>query len=685
MTDVVVDFKKMFFSHRKTVCAAAVIFVISVLLEIFVFNFRYFLLTANKAQKEIYTCDKLQLQSGVERAGGGIRILSGNATVSLSSLNIPVYNIKINYTSSGRGCFNVDAKFTDDNFSRQYTDTGSWYVDSGVAGTQYLNTVSSGKMHELLLDFSNAEEYGVMLTSIEVNSPYFNFRLLRFLAVFVVLCALYALHKRKPWRIPLNLNSTAQTNALVAVGGAAILIMTVIFTLSSSENIVYRNVPDGNDNYMLLTEALANGRLSFLEAPPSALSTLSDPYDISIRSADNIQYKWDAAYYNGKYYCYFGAAPVVTLMLPFRLLTGFYLSSAMACFIFEIALLVTLLMLYRLIVSRWYNGISFPVFVAGAVAVVLANSVIWLVSEPRFYELAVISANMFLFLALTMLVGMNGENKRLRLFLAGLFFALMVASRPNFIFYLLLAVPLLIPAVKKMDDTRVRAKAAVLFLAPLAVSAVLLMVYNKARFGSFVEFGAKYQLTLNDPRFNGIGDISRLFPGLYHYLIEPFSVNLLFPFFHCVITVPTNISQYYFNFPNVGILNFPLLLILPACIYIFRRMPKERGVIKRLTAFCIAVCMLIIIVDIMMAGVTFRYELDVLPALTFAAVVLWFEAYLYLKNRGADVPAAKLFVVTVTVTSLISLAVSMVGETNLMLLNNSRVFDYLRILFEFWR
>ena len=40
-----------------------------------------------------------------------------------------------------------------------------------------------------------------------------------------------------------------------------------------------------------------------------ALKNLSNPYDDTLRTAEGVETKWDYAYYNGKYYVYFGALP----------------------------------------------------------------------------------------------------------------------------------------------------------------------------------------------------------------------------------------------------------------------------------------------------------------------------------------------------------------------------------------
>ena len=38
-------------------------------------------------------------------------------------------------------------------------------------------------------------------------------------------------------------------------------------------------------------------------------------------------YKWDRAFYNGKYYCYFGIVPALVFYLPYYLVTGHMLKT----------------------------------------------------------------------------------------------------------------------------------------------------------------------------------------------------------------------------------------------------------------------------------------------------------------------------------------------------------------------
>ena len=47
-----------------------------------------------------------------------------------------------------------------------------------------------------------------------------------------------------------------------------------------------------------------------------------NPYDRAARDKAGVWYMWDRALYNGKYYSYFGIAPILTVYYPCQLLTG---------------------------------------------------------------------------------------------------------------------------------------------------------------------------------------------------------------------------------------------------------------------------------------------------------------------------------------------------------------------------
>ena len=74
--------------------------------------------------------------------------------------------------------------------------------------------------------------------------------------------------------------------------------------------------------YGALAHSLLNGRLDLEKDPPAAMAELENPYDTAARQAAAPDALWDVAYYNGRYYVYFGIVPCLLFQLPFEALTG---------------------------------------------------------------------------------------------------------------------------------------------------------------------------------------------------------------------------------------------------------------------------------------------------------------------------------------------------------------------------
>lgn len=62
------------------------------------------------------------------------------------------------------------------------------------------------------------------------------------------------------------------------------------------------------------TDALIKGQLHLDIEVSEELKAMENPYDTSIRQTENIVCSWDTAYYNGKYYCYYGIVPTLLFL-----------------------------------------------------------------------------------------------------------------------------------------------------------------------------------------------------------------------------------------------------------------------------------------------------------------------------------------------------------------------------------
>lgn len=112
--------------------------------------------------------------------------------------------------------------------------------------------------------------------------------------------------------------------------------------------------------------------------------------------------------------------------------------------------------------------------------------------------------------------------------------ALIAGCRPQIMLIVLIAIPLFWRRwIKNARTTgllsRVGRKEFLIFVTPFVVIGAGLMWYNYARFGSVTNFGANYNLTMNDMTQRGML-LARVFPALFAFFIQPPNITGVFPF-----------------------------------------------------------------------------------------------------------------------------------------------------------
>lgn len=658
----------------------AIAIIAALLAEIFVFNFRFFGEKISGEQQRMISYNSFSSSASTISGNSGFKISNGSEFY-IKNPGSAVNSLK--FVTGGTYGFTVNVSYTDNAFSNSEQSAGQWTYSPYVAGSEYVRLKTFGKCGYLKFSFSNVTGTPV-INAVILNAPYFHFSVIRFLILLIIIFLIYVCRRAAASdRVVCGEKYNAKLSLWIIFAAAGML---CVFLYYNYETLPFtNNVSASSDLYQLLTEAFSHGHTSLLRTPPEQLLNMSNPYDASAR---NFGYIFDSAFYNGKYYCYFGITPVITLMLPVKLITGFYMSSSFGCLIYFLVMMAAALMLYYNIVMKWFPETEFLPYSCGAVSVVFGCGFFWLIARPMFYELAETSALAYMFLGYTfaLMLLRRHSHKKLLLFLCGLSFALMVASRPTFMFYIVAVLPIILPEIFEHDAgvKKYLARAAV-FCAPLIVFAVILMAYNAARFGSPFNFGQKYQLTVSDVRYNKMTRLSLLPAGIYHYFFAPLTLNLTFPFFHVAKTSPDVSAGYYFNFAQAGLFNYPALLILFASPYIIKRMKKFGRQLKYFVSVLLITVLFITYLDIMVAGVLERYMLDIQPALMFVSLILWFTVLDYFKNKGARKPVYLFFCVICIVTAIISTLAVSPGENDVQFLDNPAAYQKLSALLQFWR
>lgn len=297
------------------------------------------------------------------------------------------------------------------------------------------------------------------------------------------------------------------------------------------------------DHYNLLVSGFLKGQLSLdAEVPPEFLRA-SNPYDPAQRPAVSAIH--DASLYKGRYYIYFGPAPALVLLLPYRLVAGHAMPLGAA-----LAVICSAGFACSLLILLWARRDYFPraglpsTALAGASLAFLSFAPI-LIRRHAMYEFAIaggyafgMAALLFLYRALR-----SSAWRKTALALSSLCLGLAVCSRPVYV---------LVPAIllaalwhfRRRELRSVPGRSALpgLFAAaaaPIGCVYALMALYNYLRFGSVTEFGVTYILSgvyeAKVPHF-GFNYVPY---NLSAVLFHPPSLDRYFPFLHAApITTP---------------------------------------------------------------------------------------------------------------------------------------------------
>lgn len=262
-------------------------------------------------------------------------------------------------------------------------------------------------------------------------------------------------------------------------------------------------IPAHRNQYELMAQAVLDGNLylEFDDVDPS-LAELDNPYDPQVRKDAGVSVHWDSAYYNGKYYMYFGIVPVLLVFAPYLAITGASLTTYHATQLFIALFVAGLYFLLNLIRKKHFLNLSKTNFYFLFTAISFMSG--WYISSaPALYCTAIASAmcmeiwSLFFF-GKAVWDESSGDRWLANALLGALLGALAVGCRPTVAIANLLVLPLLFQFVKSKEISVSLVLKLIVAATPYVVILGLLMAYNYARFDSLFEFGQSYQLTVAD-------------------------------------------------------------------------------------------------------------------------------------------------------------------------------------------
>lgn len=411
------------------------------------------------------------------------------------------------------------------------------------------------------------------------------------------------------------------------------------------------------DIYVRQFDAFKKGQIELDLAVDPRLEELENPYDPAERKQSGARYYWDYAYFEGKYYSYFGIAPILTLYAPMHALTGKLPNIPLTCLILAIAAVVMTALAYREVVLRFIKTPNIYLFLIGLAGTVSASGVYLGVLCSDMYYVAVLSAQVFsmafVFLAVR---AMREEKLWLRMTLlvfAAIALTLTVWSRPTVALMCVAVFPLFIDFIFKIrkDTLKDGIMTVASFALPLIAGAIAVMWYNNARFGSPLDFGANYQLTVSDVSLNTI-DFKYLFSSFFSYFLCPVWSSEVFPYIemHRITVLPQG-SRYFYTDRYCGVFAYglPLGILAYPRLALIEKHRGERDIAKTAVVAVTAILALAVAFsDFCLGGVNMRYVYDISVILTLISAAILIN--LTEKSEGASKP------VTGIATALLSIA-----------------------------
>lgn len=640
--------------------------ILAIILEVVIFNYKSYR-NLNSSNKRMFKEEDFSCYESNEKY----------TYIEIDNINDEIKTFYINISNAK--VVEYQLLYTDETSSEFREITSKTYVQ-GIENSKYIDTYLSGKSNKIGIRIF-APNINVEEICINDKIP-FNFSLMRFICVYSLLVFLCYVKEHEIFKTTIaNFNYKHECILLVVL---AIFCMLIFYININSRK------EQKNDYYSYdFVDALTKGQCYIDKEPEKELIEMQNPYDNVQRKEKgltrNDDYIWDIALYNGKYYVYFGVLPALIMLVPYHIITGQYLSTATAILLFSILAAISLKELIYNIFHRYFKNVSFKIMLYSFLILLFGSQILILNGTPRFYELAVVSGIFFAITGINFLfiaIKSNEINYKY-MFLTSLFLSLAVACRPTMLLVSLIALPVFFNTFLKNIKHKKNIGKIIFAVCPYIIVGTALMYYNYIRFDNILEFGASYQLTVNDMsklknRFMtiGIGIMSNLF-----------NIPILkdsFPFVQNNNVIPTFYGYYYIENMVGG-----LFMLVPICFSIFgiyklyNKKRRDDNLNKTILIFTL-VGLLICIVSIMMAGSTPRYLADYAWILIIAGILTFVANLNNCETVDAKQILQRILGVMAVYIILINFCAGIVSEKENFRINSPENYYKLKYKIDFW-
>ena len=413
---------------------------------------------------------------------------------------------------------------------------------------------------------------------------------------------------------------TWKGKTLIAV--IAVIVVTSCIAPMGQFKLWNGQQPDHRNQYELLAESFYNGRIDLPFDDDEELSKLSNPYNPEERISSGVVYHHDSAYYNNKYYMYFGVVPVVLVFLPYRAITGHALTTYHATQLFVALAILGIFALFYFLSRKFFKKLPTSILILLSIALSIL-SIHGCIAEPALYCTAISSGLALsiwsIFFFVYAVYGVKKENSQIILATIGsILGALVFGCRPTIALANIIVIPLLVIFLKQHKITPKLIGKLFIAALPYLLIGSALMYYNYIRFDSPFQFGQTYQLTVVDQHDYGFtinaNMLTRFFNESLGNLFAVGSLDTVFP---------------YLSYGGV-FFNFPILLF---CFLIFSSNVRKQLAKNKLIPLIIGIftsILVIILLGIMWTPFPVeRYHQDIyylIGILSFIFVASWCQS-----------------------------------------------------------
>lgn len=633
--------------------------IISILIEVFICNYPAFRSLLIGKSKEInnYKVD--------------------DSSIIISNINERVTSINIEYKEKLTDKVTYELKYTAEENSDLFSLKPKVVLENQK---QYINLDTHSSCKTIQLDLLTESDFSV--ENIFINKPNFNINVYRIIIFFVIAIFIIKVKDESIYK-EYDKNSKSQNhlfmlNLMFFCGFVAIYL---IYQFNPETLLIKKENISNEDALLMQTEAFINGQVKLLPEASEELKEMENPYDNIERDQKRVPYLYDVAYYNGNYYNYFGVAPIITTIMPFRLITGMYTHTYIFNLVYMLGIAISLYFLYKKLVDRYIKKLSLCNFYLGYYAILFGANILTLLRGAK-YDIVVTSGIMFMLISINLAISIyeNKKYKYIKLILLGITTALIVLSKPNLIVYYSIIVLFLLLDTKEIS-LREKIKDSIFIAVPLGILAIFQMILNYLRFDSILEFGAKYQLTGFNMNYCMSFTFGKIYLGILEYIFRIPVINVSnFPFiFINTETSLNSVNEVCYENRLIGLIAIPILWI-----YLFKKNILDKSENKELKIFtrvCLCTCIIAIILNTCLGGICEAYAIDFKLILCINAVILLLKLVEQSKDKKE---VNKLFIFICLATIITMLPISLTTEVNLLTNLRNPLTVYLKNMFEFW-